>query len=221
MEEFVGFFETPIWWMAHASCCSHRFDYYLQIYTSIGPEEIEQTTVWQRGLRVGCNFSLPQKMDEEVTIPSGGYWGPITASTEWCERNYQVTPYIAEFYNTLSNFPGIILAFIGLIYSINQKFERRFSVLHLSTIALGIGSILFPCHPPACAATKWWNTNGVGDAVTHIRSLLSWLALSQHYAHLSVSLWHHICCAPLPIPLCGWLPTTLCISSPPLPPKNV
>jgi dihydroceramidase len=92
---------------------------------------------------VGCNSSLPQKMDGEVTIPSGGYWGPITASTEWCERNYQATPYIAEFYNTLSNFPGIILAFIGLIYSINQKFERRFSVLHLSTIALGIGSILF------------------------------------------------------------------------------
>ncbi len=124
-------------------CFTGRSDSYLQIYTSIEPEEIEQTIVWQRGLRVGCNSSLPQKMDEEVTIPSGGYWGPITASTEWCERNYQVTPYIAEFYNTLSNFPGIILAFIGLIYSINQKFERRFSVLHLSTIALGIGSILF------------------------------------------------------------------------------
>ncbi len=124
-------------------CFIGRSDSHLQIYTSIGPEEIEQTTVWQRGLRVGCNSSLPQKMDGEVTIPSGGYWGPITASTEWCERNYQATPYIAEFYNTLSNFPGIILAFIGLIYSINQKFERRFSVLHLSTIALGIGSILF------------------------------------------------------------------------------
>lgn len=80
-----------------------------------------------------------------VTSPEWqqGYWGPITASTEWCEKNYEVTPWVAEFYNTISNFPGIILALIGLFYSINQKFERRFSVLHLSTIALGIGSILF------------------------------------------------------------------------------
>lgn len=50
---------------------------------------------------------------------------------------------IAEFYNTISNIPGIVLAFIGVYYSISQKFERRFSALHLSTIALGIGSILF------------------------------------------------------------------------------
>lgn len=72
-----------------------------------------------------------------------GYWGPITASTEWCEKNYEVTPMVAEFYNTVSNAPGIILALIGLYYSISQRFERRFSVLHLSTIALGFGSILF------------------------------------------------------------------------------
>lgn len=72
-----------------------------------------------------------------------GYWGPITASTEWCEKNYEVTPYVAEFYNTISNIPSIILALIGLHYAISQKFERRFSVLHLSTIALSIGSSLF------------------------------------------------------------------------------
>ncbi|XP_024371916.1 alkaline ceramidase [Physcomitrium patens] len=72
-----------------------------------------------------------------------GYWGPITASTEWCEKNYEVTPMVAEFYNTISNVPGIILAIIGLYYAISQKFERRFSVLHLSTIALCIGSSLF------------------------------------------------------------------------------
>ncbi|KAJ7536823.1 hypothetical protein O6H91_12G083400 [Diphasiastrum complanatum] len=72
-----------------------------------------------------------------------GYWGPITSSTECCENNYAVSPYIAEFYNTLSNIPCIILAVIGLVNSIRQRFEKRFSVLHLSTIVLGIGSVLF------------------------------------------------------------------------------
>ena len=82
-------------------------------------------------------------MAGEGTATHQGFWGPITASTEWCEKNYEVTPLVAEFYNTVSNIPGIILALIGVYYSISQKFERRFSVLHLSTIALGIGSILF------------------------------------------------------------------------------
>eukprot|EP00249_Psilotum_nudum_P018701 c26923_g2_i2 orf=137-907(-) len=72
-----------------------------------------------------------------------GYWGSITSAIEWCENNYAVAPYLVEFYNTISNIPGIILSLIGLINSIRQRFEKRFSFLHLSTMALGFGSILF------------------------------------------------------------------------------
>ncbi|OMO88590.1 Ceramidase [Corchorus olitorius] len=70
------------------------------------------------------------------------FWGPVT-STEWCEKNYVYSSYIAEFFNTISNVPGILLALIGLINALRQRFEKRFSVLHISNMVLGIGSMLY------------------------------------------------------------------------------
>ncbi|KAL8121096.1 alkaline ceramidase-like [Apium graveolens] len=71
------------------------------------------------------------------------FWGPVTSSTDWCEQNYVYSSYIAEFFNTASNIPGILLALIGLVNTLRQRFEKRFSVLHLSNITLAIGSMLF------------------------------------------------------------------------------
>ncbi|XP_043699136.1 alkaline ceramidase-like [Telopea speciosissima] len=71
------------------------------------------------------------------------FWGPVTSTTEWCEKNYVYSSYFAEFFNTISNVPTIILAFIGLINSLRQRFEKRFSVLHISNMILAIGSMLF------------------------------------------------------------------------------
>lgn len=71
------------------------------------------------------------------------FWGPVTSSTEWCEKNYLHSSYIAEFYNTISNIPCILLALIGLVNALRQGFERRFSVLHISNMILAIGSMLF------------------------------------------------------------------------------
>lgn len=71
------------------------------------------------------------------------FWGPVTSSTDWCEQNYVYSSYIAEFFNTASNIPGILLALIGLVNALRQRFEKRFSVLHLSNITLAIGSMLF------------------------------------------------------------------------------
>ncbi|KAI8393790.1 uncharacterized protein BYT42DRAFT_18851 [Radiomyces spectabilis] len=31
-----------------------------------------------------------------------GYWGPITSSVDWCEKNYTHWYYVAEWWNTLS-----------------------------------------------------------------------------------------------------------------------
>lgn len=71
------------------------------------------------------------------------FWGPVTASIDWCEKNYVYSPYVAEFYNTISSIPTIMLAIFGVIVSLSQGFEKRFTVLHLSNMILGMGSILF------------------------------------------------------------------------------
>ncbi|PIN21958.1 Alkaline ceramidase [Handroanthus impetiginosus] len=71
------------------------------------------------------------------------FWGPVTSSHEWCEPNYVHSSYIAEFFNTISNVPCIILALFGLVNSLRQRFEKRFSVLHISNIILAIGSMLY------------------------------------------------------------------------------
>ncbi|KAK9084728.1 hypothetical protein Sjap_025139 [Stephania japonica] len=77
----------------------------------------------------------------ENTVSS--FWGPVTSKTEWCEMNYAYSSYIAEFFNTISNIPCILLALIGLINALRQRFEKRFSVLHISNMVLSIGSMLY------------------------------------------------------------------------------
>lgn len=71
------------------------------------------------------------------------FWGPVTSTTEGCERNYVYSSYIAEFFNTVSNIPGILLALIGLVVALSQRFEKRFTVLHISNMILAIGSMSF------------------------------------------------------------------------------
>ncbi|MCD7454884.1 Alkaline ceramidase [Datura stramonium] len=71
------------------------------------------------------------------------FWGPVTSTKDWCELNYVRSSYIAEFFNTISNVPCIILALIGLVNALRQRFEKRFSVLHMSNIILSIGSIIY------------------------------------------------------------------------------
>ncbi|GAV65200.1 Ceramidase domain-containing protein [Cephalotus follicularis] len=71
------------------------------------------------------------------------FWGPVTSTTDCCEKNYEYSPYIAEFYDTISNIPTILLSLIGLVSALSQRFEKRFSVLHISNMILAIGSMLY------------------------------------------------------------------------------
>jgi len=71
-----------------------------------------------------------------------GVWGPRTASIDWCEDNYTVTVWIAEFWNTVSNLAMIIPPIYALLTSATQL-ERRYVLSYLMLLLVGIGSWMF------------------------------------------------------------------------------
>jgi dihydroceramidase len=72
-----------------------------------------------------------------------GLWGSPTATIDWCEDNYELTQYIAEFWNTLSNVFMILPSFVAAFDSWHQKFERRQTLCFLFLGLVGMGSTLF------------------------------------------------------------------------------
>lgn len=71
------------------------------------------------------------------------YWGKVTADYDWCERNYVVTPYIAEFWNCISSV-GVLLAGIYFLRrSLRFSYGRRFHFASVGVAIIGLGSILF------------------------------------------------------------------------------
>jgi len=89
-------------------------------------------------------------MAEEATaVPttatsSVAFWGVSDSNVRWCESDYVVTPYVAEFWNTLTSFALLALGFIGarLCYRhamIRPRFFWAFMLLGFT----GIGSTLF------------------------------------------------------------------------------
>jgi hypothetical protein len=72
-------------------------------------------------------FELKRNISETV-----GFWGPSTSSVDWCESNYEMTEYMAEFNNTLSSFSLVLTGVLGLI--MHPWSEKRFKLAFLTTI---------------------------------------------------------------------------------------
>lgn len=72
-----------------------------------------------------------------------GQW-PLTATIDWCESNYEFSYYVAEFWNTLSNFAFVvpqIAQYIAL--SRYKSIEHSFRLAFLSLALVGLGSFCF------------------------------------------------------------------------------
>lgn len=73
---------------------------------------------------------------------TAGFWGPPTSSVDWCEANYRVTPYIAEFWNTLSSLAMVGAGTLG--FWLNRRWvPRRFLAAYGLLAVVGLGSIAF------------------------------------------------------------------------------
>lgn len=70
-------------------------------------------------------------------------WEPITSSIDWCEVNCEVSPLVAEFWNTISNGFIILPAVVCFFMSRALRAELRFQLLFSSLTVVGIGSFLF------------------------------------------------------------------------------
>jgi dihydroceramidase len=69
-----------------------------------------------------------------------GYWGDKSSSVNFCEHDYEITPYVAEFWNTLSSAWIVFLPFMGLLFS-NPLNEMRFKVAYCLLMVTGAGSM--------------------------------------------------------------------------------
>ncbi|XP_031566587.1 alkaline ceramidase 3-like [Actinia tenebrosa] len=72
-----------------------------------------------------------------------GFWGEPTSTLDWCEENYVVTNFVAEFWNTISNWMMIVPPALGLLLTWQTRNELRFMIAFLSLFMVGIGSLCF------------------------------------------------------------------------------
>ncbi|GAO46657.1 putative alkaline dihydroceramidase Ydc1 [Saitoella complicata NRRL Y-17804] len=77
------------------------------------------------------------------TAEREGWWGPPSATIDWCEENYVISSFIAEFINTTTNLGFMVLALFLIVNTIKQGHETRMIITALGFMLVGLGSFLF------------------------------------------------------------------------------
>uniref|UniRef100_A0A0W0F1J5 Alkaline phytoceramidase n=1 Tax=Moniliophthora roreri TaxID=221103 RepID=A0A0W0F1J5_MONRR len=72
-----------------------------------------------------------------------GFYGPVTATLDWCEANYQFSYYVAEMANSVSNLFTIYLAIHAAMKVIQERLPYRFLIGCIGFAFVGVGSMAF------------------------------------------------------------------------------
>jgi len=96
-----------------------------------------------------------------------GFWGSPTSSIDWCERNYEVSYYIAEFWNTISNLAFILVGVMGIVQAARHRYEPRF-------VMIGMGIMIVGCGSAAFHGTLLFH-NQMADELPMMWSIMIWL----------------------------------------------
>jgi len=94
---------------------------------------------------------LTQRFESTTVHDREGYWGPATATIDWCEHNYVVSYYVAEFYNTVSNTLLVLSGSHCIWQTIRYKWDLRFAVAGLVIALTGVGSAAYHSTLQYCA----------------------------------------------------------------------
>lgn len=74
---------------------------------------------------------------------ASGFWGKPTSNVDWCERNYEFSPYFQETFNTWSNLFYIIPSLAHLYLVFHFRMPHRFYWLAAALLSVGVGSFWF------------------------------------------------------------------------------
>jgi dihydroceramidase len=85
--------------------------------------------------------------------PYPPYWGPINSQANYCEEDYIMTTYIAEFINTLTNITYLLYAFHGVRSNSKRPDAFLRNLPYFGLAGVGIGSIIF--HSSLKFYTQW------------------------------------------------------------------
>jgi len=72
-----------------------------------------------------------------------GYWGEPTSTTDFCEPNYAVSHYVAEFFNALSSIPLVVVGICGVVHSRRLKLGVEQAACYAVVALVGVGSVSF------------------------------------------------------------------------------
>jgi dihydroceramidase len=86
---------------------------------------------------------IPEAHDMPKGMHGEPFWGASTSSVDWCEANYARSAYVAEFWNTLSSLPLVVVMVYGLVKCHQHGIEWRFRLCYVALGLVGCGSTAF------------------------------------------------------------------------------